>query len=52
MTTTYSPRLGDIGEPLHTREYEPLPESVPVPEPAPAPVEPAEPVVPAEPVPA
>lgn len=41
-----SPRLGDIGVPDKTREYEPL--VLPVPHPEPAPVEPAvpEPVAP------
>lgn len=40
MTTTYTPRAGNIGEPTHTREFEPMPATVPVTEPSPAPVVP------------
>lgn len=32
--------IGNIGEPLTTREYEPIPETVPAHEPSPQPSEP------------
>lgn len=42
-TGRHAPTLGDVGETVETREYEPLPETAPVHEPSPEPA-PAEPI--------
>lgn len=36
--------MGDIGEPIHRREFEPMPTTTPVEEPSPAPQPSKEPV--------